>query len=182
MRELQLHVQLAVTTGVVQNYSLCRVDYWQTHVDECADTWYKRIQATETVKLYSCPETCQRACVNQNWPMGWLYTVVLWRSYQHRHDTWLPVCYFVAVEPYRLGRHQHCCCCHNIISSGSPPASMNALILFIICLLRVLHLTPLAYAGMNSRVVLHNHRWPTNEPKKPLIIFTMQHVPIAAIH
>ena len=122
MRELQLHVQLAVTTGVVQNYSLCRVDYWQTHVDECADTWYKRIQATETVKLYSCPETCQRACVNQNWPMGWLYTVVLWRSYQHRHDTWLPVCYFVAVEPYRLGRHQHCCCCHNIISSGSPPA------------------------------------------------------------
>ena len=46
MRDLQLHS--ARMTGATRVF--CE-DYRRRQVDECADTWYKRVQPAETVEL-----------------------------------------------------------------------------------------------------------------------------------
>ena len=49
MRDLQL--QTAMMTGHAGATHVYREDYQRRQVGECADTWYKRIQPTETVDL-----------------------------------------------------------------------------------------------------------------------------------
>ena len=46
-----LQLQTARMTGHAGATHVCREDYRQRQVGECADTWYKRIQPTETVDL-----------------------------------------------------------------------------------------------------------------------------------
>ena len=91
----------------------CHDDYQQRQVGECADTWYKWIQPTGTVKLYSCPATCQHACVILNGKRltSFLYCCfMMFISTKARHWTCykVPVCVlFVDVEPYRLTMLRH---------------------------------------------------------------------------
>ena len=42
MRDLQLRLNSRMTGAI----RVCREDYQQRQVGECADTWYKRIQPT----------------------------------------------------------------------------------------------------------------------------------------
>ena len=149
VRGLQLSIDwTARTTGATR---VCHEDYrWR----ECADTWYKQIQSTETVHgAVSARQLANTPVWIKNNRWAYPTAVLCRRSCQQRHDTELTsVCMsFVNVEPYGLYNSAETSLAllhmYNIISSGSPPV-------FLECTSIIYNVSPLLFK-QNSSLVSH---------------------------
>ena len=103
-------------------------DYRWRQVGECADTWYKWIQPTETGNTETKCRFLRYQTQWQSTPRGKFWSLfLLWQLIGI--DWWQEE----NVEPFRLTvlrHHLHCCICrssyyHNIISPGSPPVFLE---------------------------------------------------------